>query len=440
MGGTGGGSGFEVQLLAPWTPPRDDLHCTGSIYGHVPVNPRPDETPNRWQSMEIACEGKQITVQVDGQVCCKANMDEVPSLRNAALRGYVGMQDSHTGPGEWVKFRNLRIKDLEETPEFVVNGLKSADAEARRRAREAAVRLGAPVIGPLCDLLAQEDPALLRAVEGTLFAVAAAASAPDAAERRAAASEALAAQLGADKPSRARTYAAQLLEIVGRAEAVPALAAALRDEATREAARAALQRLSGPAATQALLTALSETPAEQRPGLIQALGARRDAGAVYPLSDLAREGDEATRVAALQALGQIGSASAVRALQTGRQDPSPAVRSAAVEATLRLAAAQHPRNRPLARQLYHRAFDAAVTGPQKGAALIGLHAVGDPDLLPQLFTTLRDEDARPMAFDLLQRLEGPEVIPAVAAELKTATGPERALLLQWAAERDVSGL
>jgi hypothetical protein len=45
-----------------------------------------------------------------------------------------------------------------------------------------------------------------------------------------------------------------------------------------------------------------------------------------------------------------------------------------------------------------------------------------------------------MAFDLLQRLEGSEVLQAVAAELKTATGPERALLLQWAAERDVPGL
>jgi HEAT repeat protein len=350
------------------------------------------------------------------------------------------MQDSHTGPGEWVKFRNLRIKDLEETPEFVVNGLKSSDAEARRRACEAAVRLGAPVVGPLCDLLAQEDPALVRAVEGTLFAVAAAASAPDAGALRTSVSEALAAQLGEGKPLRARTYAAQLLGIVGRAETVPALEAALRDEATREAARAALQRIPGPAATQALLTALAEAPAEQRPGLIQALGSRRDAGAVYPLSDLAREGDEATRVAALQALGQIGSAAAVRALQTGRQDPSPAVRSAAVEATLRLAAAQHPRNRPLARQLYHRAFDAAVTGSQKGAALIGRHAVGDPDLLPSLFAALRDEESRSMAFDLLQRLEGSEVLQAVAAELKTATGPERALLLQWAAERDVPGL
>jgi hypothetical protein len=42
---TAWGPGFEVQMLAPWTPHRDDLHCTGSLYSHVAVQNRPDETP-----------------------------------------------------------------------------------------------------------------------------------------------------------------------------------------------------------------------------------------------------------------------------------------------------------------------------------------------------------------------------------------------------------
>lgn len=50
------GAGFEVQLLAPWTPYRDDLHCTGSMYGHVAVTNRPDETTGIWYKMEIKCD------------------------------------------------------------------------------------------------------------------------------------------------------------------------------------------------------------------------------------------------------------------------------------------------------------------------------------------------------------------------------------------------
>jgi len=48
------GTGFEVQLLAPWTPWRDDLHCTGSMYGHVAVSNRPDETTGKWYMVQAA--------------------------------------------------------------------------------------------------------------------------------------------------------------------------------------------------------------------------------------------------------------------------------------------------------------------------------------------------------------------------------------------------
>ena len=104
-------TGHEIQISNE-RPPRDNMHCTGTLYGTVAVNPRPDETPNRWRKYEIACIGKKITVMVDGVQCVAADMDEVPAIRDKPLRGYIGLQDSHTGPGGVIEYRNIFIKEM----------------------------------------------------------------------------------------------------------------------------------------------------------------------------------------------------------------------------------------------------------------------------------------------------------------------------------------
>lgn len=104
-------TGHEIQISNE-RPPRDDMHCTGTLYGTVAVNPRPDETPNRWRKYEIACIGKKISVKVDGVQCVEADMDEVPAIGDKPLRGYVGLQDSHTGPGGVIEYRNIFIKEM----------------------------------------------------------------------------------------------------------------------------------------------------------------------------------------------------------------------------------------------------------------------------------------------------------------------------------------
>ncbi len=107
------GSGVEIQILAPWDPYRPDLYCTGSLYDHVPVCLRPDNTPRIWHSFEIACNGRDITIVSDGITCTKGNMDMVPSLKEKGVKGYISLQSCHTHAGEkWVKFRNIRIKEL----------------------------------------------------------------------------------------------------------------------------------------------------------------------------------------------------------------------------------------------------------------------------------------------------------------------------------------
>ncbi len=171
--------GFEVQLLAPWTPYRDDLHCTASIYGHVAVTNRPDETTGRWYRMEIVCDRKDIAISVNDEVCTHGNMDSVETLKDKNLRGAVGLQFNHAEKeGQWVKFRNLSIRDLDSEPEYVIKGFADTDWRVRQSAHDAAVALGSVMIGPLAAMMSGNDPMAVSGAKQTLFDITAAASAP----------------------------------------------------------------------------------------------------------------------------------------------------------------------------------------------------------------------------------------------------------------------
>ena len=161
--------GFEVQLLAPWTPHRDDLHCTASLYGHVAVRNRPDEATERWRSMEICCDRRKITVKVDGEVCTETDMDRVESLRGKAVKGRIGFQDSHTGPGEWVRFKHIRLKRLDADPDYVVAGFPHPHRATRRQAHGAAGFLGWKGVAPLMEALCSTDPMVRTLADTALF-------------------------------------------------------------------------------------------------------------------------------------------------------------------------------------------------------------------------------------------------------------------------------
>ena len=47
-------TGYEVQIS---NEPRDDMHCTCSLYGYAAVDPRPDESADTWHTFEIHALG-----------------------------------------------------------------------------------------------------------------------------------------------------------------------------------------------------------------------------------------------------------------------------------------------------------------------------------------------------------------------------------------------
>jgi hypothetical protein len=173
--------GFEVQLLAPWTPWRDDLHCTGSIYGHVAVTNRPAETTGVWYRMEIKCERNIITISVNDKVTTIANTDTVKTMADKLFYGVIGIQGNHADKKEqFAKFRNICIRDLDIEPDYVAKGFYMKNSQLRDLAHIAAVNLGAKILQQLADLMSGDDPVAKSGAKQALFDIVAKASDPEA--------------------------------------------------------------------------------------------------------------------------------------------------------------------------------------------------------------------------------------------------------------------
>jgi len=174
-----GATGFEVQLLAPWTPWRDNLHCTASLYGHVAIINRPDETTGKWYRMEIVCDRNNIAVSVDGKLCTVGNTEEVESLRERDPSGHMGLQFNHAEKGgQWTKFRNISIRNLDEEPEYVARGLGNLNPEIRKRSHDAALEMGPEIIEILAFLMGEPDPVASAGAKQALFDIVGQTSAP----------------------------------------------------------------------------------------------------------------------------------------------------------------------------------------------------------------------------------------------------------------------
>ncbi len=102
---------YEVQISCE-EPRRDALHCTGALYGYAPVNPRPDETPEKWRIYQVTCKGTKITVLVDGKKVCELDQSTKKETKEKPLKGFIGVQDSHGPEGTWVEYRSIKIKEL----------------------------------------------------------------------------------------------------------------------------------------------------------------------------------------------------------------------------------------------------------------------------------------------------------------------------------------
>lgn len=174
----------------------------------------------------------------------------------------------------------------------------------------------------------------------------------------------------------ARQAAAQRLALVLAANPPPkanaalvTLGRALRDAATANDARLALDPVPGEAIDGLYLEALKESTGAARVTLIQGAAARRIEMAVPVLVPLLKSDDAALAGAAAHALGQIGGAAALRALENAPDAWSPGI----VDARLAVAANATPRT---AGRIYEAIYgNPGAPDPQRATALRGLIAV-----------------------------------------------------------------
>ena len=112
--------------------------------------------------------------------------------------------------------------------------------------------------------------------------------------------------LAAQQNPELKAFLVGKLQLVGRDDAVPALAPLLEDERLYEPATLALIRIGSPAATAALRGALGRAQGKRLDTLIRALGQLRDAASKDAVLAHAKSADRSIRLAAWYALASIG--------------------------------------------------------------------------------------------------------------------------------------
>jgi HEAT repeat protein len=177
----------------------------------------------------------------------------------------------------------------------------------------------------------------------------------------------LTAILSAGTSRAAKEYACRKLMMIGTAASVQALAALLGDADNSHMARFALERISGPEATQALRDALGRVQGTLRIGMIESLVSRGDAASVPTIARLLSS-DPPVAAAAATALGHINTPEALAALSAA--DPLAGSGVGRAVADARLASAEAllaAGKRAEAQNVYQSLADAVKGKPETKA-------------------------------------------------------------------------
>lgn len=239
-----------------------------------------------------------------------------------------------------------------------------------------------------------------------------------------------------------RQFACQMLRLVGSGKCVPAMAKLLADEKLSHMARYVLLGMNDPAAAEALRQALGTTQGKVRIGIINIIGDRGDSDSLSALAALLTNGDEAVIDSALAAIGKIGGPAAADALD-GTKVSGPA-KPAWAQAYLRCAgglAAQG--NAERAQKMCQALLDGHYSAQVSAGAFRAIVMAQKEQAVPMIVQTLGSEDKlmRRAALAAVVAVPGHTVTAAFAQELPTLAPEAKATLLRALAARgDSEGL
>ena len=226
----------------------------------------------------------------------------------------------------------------------------------------------------------------------------------------------------------AKLFAVKQLKLVAGDAQVPLLAKLLDNSKTTDLARRALQTLPGQRATDALLAALDRLQGVPLVGVVNSLGARREAAAVPKLTPLLSNPDPIVITATLRALASIGTTDAAKSLATFKATPQTEAAwfDALLVTAANLAASQPATAYALCEQVWN---SPNLTAP-KAAALTGLVRANAGQAMPALLASLRSPDAslRATAAALVAGLKDAGQLSQIAALLRQLSPDTQALL------------
>jgi HEAT repeat protein len=212
------------------------------------------------------------------------------------------------------------------------------------------------------------------------------------------------------------------LAICGTEAAVPALAALLSDEQLASWARIGLEAIPAPAAAAALRDAAGKLQGKLQLGAINSIGTRRDEKAVEWLSQQLPKADPALQAAAAAALGRIGGEQAAQALGQALTSATETTLPALCEGYLRnadifITQGKHAQ----AAAIDERVLAVKTPRHIRMEAMRGLIVARQAAGIPLLIEQLKSDDAGmvAVALGLAHELPGADLTKALTAEVTT---------------------
>ncbi len=230
----------------------------------------------------------------------------------------------------------------------------------------------------------------------------------------------------------AKQFVCRRLSIIGTQAAVPTLAAMLTDPSTSDMARYALERIPGDAVDAALGEALPKAGSNEKVGIINTLGQRRNSASVAPLSRLILDANPTVAASAVAALGHIAGPEATEALAAAIDGASGKLRLLVLDAYLKCADGLAGQGEPSrANAIYRQLYTSGETGPVRLAALRGLvqTSPGDAGEIIMEALSRAEPDLASVAIGLVRDLPGTENIAALVQQLPTLAAAGQVQLL-----------
>ncbi len=237
----------------------------------------------------------------------------------------------------------------------------------------------------------------------------------------------------------ARQAVARLLGRIASDESVPALAELMKDPASADIARLALEPIPGRRADEALAGALAHSDPRVRMGALGSLGHRRSEPSIGAIARLLVASDPAVASAAADALGHIASTEAAQYLESAMPTQTGAVRQAMAEAMLRHADRLMRERKPRRAGIVYSRFESAEwPASVRLAAFTGHVRASGANASDLIIAAASGEDPalRTAALSLVRTLGEERQVAHVAAALPRLAPADQIALMAALGDRE----